>query len=275
MAIVSCPHCGRSISDRSTSCQFCGGPLAFAEDKKSQRGGAVLSSGAKDVILRDGAGALVPFFATVLTVFILLAIDSAVAYRFTGEYGRYCITDSLVIIAPALATVLLIGLAAFCFLPVFCRKTGVNALAAGAILTVILCLICMTWSRTRIDNIIYGISPGPKILNYHAFEPITAWLQKYIPLYAASVPALFGAFALCCRGRRSKAAAVSAALPFVLDILLVSVLGLLLTAVFNYGSFGQGLAHLISGAAVFLAVLVLNVLRGKDAGKQRQQGEQR
>lgn len=93
MALVSCPDCGYTVSDRAPACVRCGGPLkplgsSTSPDVASIQGAATSGPHTADVAGAPGAVAL-PFFPVATHKFIILSMCTFTLYELYWSYQNW------------------------------------------------------------------------------------------------------------------------------------------------------------------------------------------
>lgn len=248
MALISCPHCGKRITDRTEVCPHCQTVLIQKNDTVIVSKASVLSDGKKNIL----AVAIATVEAFVFTRLIGTALGIICNY-FMGEYGKRAFSDGSRAFQSNIYVILLVGLIIMFVLPMMLEKiTKVKANTFVIAISVVLAFV-------------FGISYASdssiiKLLQKANVSPEVMAVARIVPFfYAVSLPLYQGMFYLLNRKDNSKKGYFSQAIFAVIALIITVIFAVVAVMILMMGTQGAAFA----GALASLLMFIIASLRKK------------
>lgn len=254
MALISCPHCGKRITDRTEVCPHCQTVLIQKNDTVIVSKTSVLSDGKKNIL----AAAIATVEAFVFTRLIGIGLG-IVCNFFMGENGKRAFAEGSKAFQSNMFVILFVGLIALCVLPTMLERiTKVKARTFVIAVSVILALI-------------FGVSYCSRTSAYRLFREYTDAIgnnmgediffeARFVPFYyAVTIPLYQGMFFLLNYGKNGKKGYIGQAVFAAIALVITVILAVVLVAFFCMGTQGAAFA----GALASLLMFIVASLRKK------------
>ena len=254
MALISCPHCGKRITDRTEVCPHCQTVLIQKNDTVIVSKASVLSDGKKNIL----SVAIATVEAFVFTRLIGTALGIICNY-FMGESGKRAFRDGSNAFQGNALIISVVGLVVLCVLPIILKKTAkMNSQTVVIAISVILALIfgisyCSRTSAYRLFRVYkdaIGNYMGEDIFREASFVPF---------YYAVTIPLYQGMFFLLNYGKNGKKGYIGQAVFAAIALVITVILAVVLVAFFCMGTQGAAFA----GALASLLMFIVASLRKK------------
>lgn len=241
MALISCPHCGKRITDRTEVCPHCQTVLIQKNDTVIVSKASVLSDGKKNIL----AAAIATVEAFIFTRLIGIGLG-IVCNFFMGENGKRAFAEGNKAFQSNMFVILFVGLIALCVLPTMLERiTKVKARTFVIAVSVVLALI-------------FGISyasgsTAMRLLEEANVSPDVIISARIVPFfYAVALPLYQGMFCLLNQGTRGKKSYITQAVFVGIALVLTVVLAVVAVMILCMGTQGAAFAGAIASLLVFI-----------------------
>lgn len=249
MALISCPHCGKRITDRTEVCPHCKTVLIQKNNE------SIIS---KESILSDGKKNVPSIAIATAEAFVLARLIGAVCgiicNVFMGENGKRAFSEGSRAFQPYMFVILFIGLIALCVLPtMFERITKVKARTFVKALSIVLAIIFgisfAPWPLT------YRLLQAPKDAHGYSIvgDDIVSDAIVVVFFYAVTLPLYQGMFYLLNRNENRKKGYISQVIFAAIALVITVILAVVLVAFFGMGTLGAAFAGAIASLLMFIA----------------------
>lgn len=248
MAIISCPHCGKRISDRTEVCPNCNTVLIQKNDE------IVVS---KESILFDSKKSILGVVIATVEAFVMTRLVAVVlgviCKYFIGEHGKRAFSEGSRAFQFNMFAILLVGLITMCVLPMILEKiTKVKARTFVIAISVVLAVV-FGFSYASGSSVI-------KLLQKANVSPEVMAFTRIVPFfYAVSLPLYQGMFYLLNRSENSKKGYIAQAFFAAIALMITVILAVVLVAFFCMDTRGAAFA----GAIASLLMFIVATLRKK------------
>ena len=241
MALISCPHCGKRITDRTEVCPHCQTVLIQKNDKVIVSKASVLSDGKKNIL----AAAIATVEALVFTRLIGIGLG-IVCNFFMGENGKRAFAEGSKAFQSNMFVILFVGLIALCALPTMLERiTKVKARTFVIAIPVVLAVVFgfSYASGSSAINLLQKANVSPACMNYAIVVPF---------FYAVSLPLYQGMFYLLNRNENSKKGYIAQVVFAAIALVITVILAVVLVAFFGMGTQGAPFAGAIASLLMFI-----------------------
>lgn len=255
MALISCPNCGKRITDRTEICPHCNAVLIKKDDTPIVSKDSIISNGKKSI-----PGILIATAEALVFTRLLAVMFGALCNIYLGEDGKRAFSEGSQAFQPNIIIILMVGLIALCVLPSILEKiTKVRAkvfiIAISIVLALAFGIPYLSWPTafallaSARDANGYGIV-GATVIDY-------AWCVPFF--YAAALPLYQGMFCLLNQSVTNKKGYVLQAIFALIALMLTLILSFIALSMLGMGTWGTALA----GALASLIMLIFAGIRKK------------
>lgn len=255
MALISCPNCGKRITDRTEICPHCNAVLIKKDDTPIVSKDSIISNGKKSI-----PGILIATAEALVFTRLLAVMFGALCNIYLGEDGKRAFSEGSRAFQPNIIIILMVGLIALCVLPSILEKIAkVRAKVFIIVISIVLALafgipylsrstaFALLASARDVNG--YGIV-GAAVIDYACCVPF---------FYAAALPLYQGMFCLLNQGVTNKKGYILQAIFALIALVLTLILSFIALSVFCMGTSGTALA----GVLASLIMLILAGIREK------------
>ncbi len=255
MAIIRCPHCGKSISDRAEKCQFCGQVLAKPE-ASTAKAPPILAVVEQAAIKETVVSCCLVLGLTLLSLLLIRIIGTAIARAYLGESAANAVYASHAILRAPIMIGLLAGTVFMAVVPVLCKRIFRDKLCIIMIGAILACILYAVGAG-MIDGILKNVIPLPEFMWYAGFgTEIFAEMRGYTTFWPFAISVLLTAITVAGYHRSLKTAAVLEAVLCAVHLVIWLIAACLLVAVFHIGLYGLSIAGVISAVITLAAALL-------------------
>lgn len=256
MALISCPHCGKRVSDRTEVCPNCKTVLIQKNDEIVVSKETVISDGKKSIL--GVAIATVEAFVFTRLLGVILGV---ICNTFLGEDGKRAFVEGSRAFQSKMFIILVIGLIALCVLPLILERiTKVKARTFVIAISVVLALA-------------FGISylSGPTAIKLLASaedangyrivgEEVIGYARYVLFFYAAALPLYQGMFCLLNQSVTNKKGYILQVVFALIALVLTLILSFVALSVLHMGTLGTAYAGVF---AALIALIIASVRKSK------------
>ena len=240
MAIISCPHCGKRISDRTEVCPNCNTVLIQKNDE------IVVS---KESILFDSKKSILGVVIATVEAFVmtrLVAVVLGVICEYLGETGKRAFSEGSRAFQFNMFAILLVGLITMCVLPMILEKiTKVKAKTFVIAISVVLAVV-FGFSYASGSSVI-------KLLQKANVSPEVVAVARIVPFfYAVSLPLYQGMFYLLNRNESRKKGYIAQAFFAAIALMITVILAVVAVMILMMGTRGAAFAGAIASLLMFI-----------------------
>lgn len=238
MALISCPHCGKQITDRMEKCIHCGAvliektvqPTVTKEEVKASAKGSFI-------------GVAIALLLTILLVLSVSFVSTIYAGHFMGNTALAAVGCAKAIFLSKNLGLLLLGGVLFCCLPAFFNKQTSAQFAIGIVITLLYCMVGFAIQSIAIRK----FNVPPDILPY---------IRSLSLGFGFAFPMVLGSLSIASFHRPVRKALLLQIILAVAFLILCVIFDVLMLVVFHMGCQGISFAHGLSAVAVFAASLL-------------------
>lgn len=257
MALISCPNCGKRITDRTEICPHCNAVLVKKDITPIVSKDSIISNGKKSIpgVLIATAEALV--FTRLLAV-MFGALCSI--YRYLGEDGKRAFSEGSRAFQPNIIIILMVGLIALCVLPSILEK--ITKVRAKVFIIVIPIVLALAFGIPYLSlQTAFELLASARDANGYGIvgETVISFACHILFFYAAALPLYQGMFCLLNQSVTNKKGYILQAIFALIALVLTLILSFIALSVFGMGISGTALA----GVLASLIMLILAGIRKK------------
>lgn len=241
MALISCPHCGKRITDRTEVCPHCQTVLIQKNDTVIVSKASVLSDGKKNIL----AAAIATVEALVFTRLIGVGLG-IVCNSFMGESGKRAFAEGSKAFQSNMLVILFVGLIALCVLPTMLERIAkVKAQTFVIAVSVVLALIfgISYASPSVVTKLFQKANVADEIMGYARIVPF---------YYAVTLPLYQGMFCLLNKNGNSKKGYIAQAVFAVIALVITAILAVVGLMILCMGTLGAVFAGVIASLLMFI-----------------------
>lgn len=264
MALISCPNCGKRITDRTEICPHCNAVLVKKDNTPIVSKDSIISNGKKSI-----PGILIATAEALVFTRLLAVMFGALCNIHLGEDGKLAFSEGSRAFQPNIIIILMVGLIALCVLPSILEKiTKVRAKVFIIVISVVLALVfgisylsgstaikLLTSAKDANGYRIVKDANGYRIVG----EEIFRYARYVLFFYAAALPLYQGMFCLLNQSVTNKKGYVLQAIFALIALVLTLILSFVALSVLYMGTLGTALA----GVLASLIMLILAGIRKK------------
>ena len=241
MAIISCPHCGKRISDRTEVCPNCNTVLIQKNDE------IVVS---KEIILSDSKKSILGVVIATVEAFVMTRLVAVVlgviCKYFIGETGKRAFSEGSRAFQFNMFAILLVGLITMCVLPMILEK--ITKVKAGTFVIAISVVLAVVFGFSYASG-----SSVIKLLQKANVSPEVVAFTRTVPFfYAVSLPLYQGMFYLLNRNESSKKGYIAQAFFAAIALLITVILAVVAVMILAMGTQGAAFAGAIASLLMFI-----------------------
>lgn len=250
MALISCPNCGKRITDRTEICPHCHAVLIKKDDAPIVSKDSIISNGKKRI-----PGVLIATVEALVFTRLLAVMFGALCNIYLGEDGKRAFSEGSRAFQSNIIIILMIGLIALCVLPsIFEKITKVRAKAFIIAIPIVLAFVFgisyLSWSTvlklfsSARDANGYGIV-GVTVIGY----------ARHVPFfYAAALPLYQGMFCLFNQSVTNKKGYILQAVFALIALVLTLILSFVALKALGMGTSGVAFAGVLAALIALIAV---------------------
>lgn len=241
MALISCPHCGKRITDRTEVCPNCKTVLIQKNDE------IVLS---KETVILDGKKSILGVAIAAVEAFVMARLAAVVlgviCKVFLGEFGKRAFSEGSRAFQSNMFIILIVGLLALSVLPIMLEKiTKVKARTFVIALSIVLAIIfgISYASPSEVTKLLQKANVAEDIMGYARIVPF---------YYAVTLPLYQGMFCLLNKNGNSKKGYIAQAVFAVIALVITAILAVVGVMILCMGTLGAVFAGAIASLLMFI-----------------------
>lgn len=256
MALISCPNCGKRITDRTEICPHCNAVLIKKDDTSIVSKNSIISNGKKSIL-----GVLIATVEALVFTRLLAVMFGALCNLYLGEDGKRAFSEGSRAFQSNIIIILMIGLIALCVLPsIFEKITKVRAKVFIIVISIILALafgISYLSGSTAIKLLASAEGAnGYRIVG----EEVISYAHYVLFFYAAALPLYQGMFCLLNQSVTNKKGYILQAVFALIALVLTLILSFVALSVLCMGTLGTAYAGVF---AALIALIIASVRKSK------------
>ena len=255
MALISCPNCGKRITDRTEICPHCNAVLIKKDDTPIVSKDSIISSGKKSI-----PGILIATAEALVFTRLLAVMFGALCNIYLGEDGKRAFSEGSRAFQPNIIIILMVGLIALCVLPSILEKiTKVRAKVFIIVISIVLALAFGIPYLSR--STAFELLASARDANGYSIVGVTVIDSACcVPFfYAAALPLYQGMFCLLNQSVTNKKGYILQAIFALIALVLTLILSFIALSMLGMWTWGTALA----GALASLIMLIFAGIRKK------------
>ncbi len=255
MALISCPNCGKRITDRTEICPHCNAVLIKKDDTPIVSKDSIISNGKKSI-----PGVLIATAEALVFTRLLAVMFGALCSIHLGENGKRAFSEGSRAFQPNIIIILMVGLIALCVLPSILEKiTKVRAKVFIIVISIVLALAFGIPYLSR--STAFELLASARDVNGYSIvgEEVVSYARYVLFFYAAALPLYQGMFCLLNQSVTNKKGYILQAVFALIALVLTLILSFVALSVLYMGTLGTALA----GVLASLIMLILAGIREK------------
>lgn len=255
MALISCPNCGKRITDRTEICPHCNAILIKKDDTPIVSKDSIISNGKKRI-----PGVLIATAEALVFTRLLAVMFGALCSIYLGEEGKRAFSEGSRAFQSNIIIILMIGLIALCVLPsIFEKITKVRAKAFIIAIPIVLAFV-FGISYLSGSTAFELLASARDANGYSIVGATVIYSARYVPFfYAAALPLYQGMFCLLNQSVTNKKGYILQAVFALIALVLTLILSFIALSSLYMGTLGTAYA----GVFAALIVLIIVSLRKK------------
>ena len=252
MALISCPNCGKRITDRTEICPHCNTVLIKKEDTPIVSKDSFISNGKKSIL-----GLLIATVEAFIFTRLLAVFFGILCNVYMGETGKRAFTEGSRAFQSNIIIILIVGLIALCVSPLILEKiTKVRAKAFIIGVSVVLALVFgisyLSWSTA------FKLLASARDANGYSIvgEMVIHDARYVLFFYAAALPLYQGMFCLLNQSIANKKGYIQQAVFALIALALTLILSFIALSVLCMGTMGTAFAGVF---AALIALIIVSV----------------
>ncbi len=245
MALISCPHCGKRISDRTEVCPNCKTVLIQKNDEIVVSKETVISDGKKSIL--GVAIATVEAFVFTRLLGVILGV---ICNTFLGEDGKRAFVEGSRAFQSKMFIILVIGLIALCVLPLILER--ITKVKARTFVIAISVVLAMVFGFSYASG-----SSAMRLLQEANVSPHVIAIARIVPFfYSVALPLYQGMFCLLNQGTSGKKGYITQAVFAGIALVLTVILAVVGVMVLMMGVYGVAFAGALASLIAFVIVAI-------------------
>lgn len=256
MALISCPNCGKRITDRTEICPHCNAVLIKKDDTPIVSKDSVISNVKKSI--------LSAFIATVeafIFTKLLAAVFGALCNVYMGETGKRAFLEGSRAFQSNVIIISMVGLIALCVFPLILEKiTKVRAKVFIIVISVVLALVFGI--SYLLGSTAMKLLASAKDANGYRIvgEEVIRDARYVLFFYAAALPLYQGMFFLLNQSVTNKKGYILQVVFALIALVLTLILSFVAISVLYMGTLGTAYAGVF---AALIALIIASVRKSK------------
>lgn len=255
MALISCPNCGKRITDRTKVCPHCNTALIKKDDTPIVSKESVAADGKKSIF-----GVFIAAVEAFLFTKLLAVIFGALCNVYMGETGKRAFIEGSRAFRSNSILILAVGLAALCVCPLILEK--ITKMRAEALILAVSIVLALAFGIPYLSRATaFQLLASAKDANGCSIvEAEVMSYARYVPFfYAAALPLYQGMFCLLSQRTAGKKGILQQAVFALIALVLTLILSFIALSVLCMGTAGTAFA----GVSSALIILFFAALRKK------------
>ena len=249
MALISCPNCGKRITDRTEICPHCNAVLIKKDDTPIVSKDSIISNVKKSIL-----SVLVATVETFIFTRLLAAVFGALCNVYIGETGKRAFIEGSRAFQFNVIIISMVGLIALCVFPLILEKiTKERAKVFIIVISIVLALAfgISYLSEPTAFKLLASAEVGVEVIDY----------ARYVLFfYAAALPLYQGMFCLLNQSVTNKKGYILQVVFALIALVLTLILSFVALSVLNMGISGTAFAGVF---AALIALIIASVRKSK------------